>query len=589
MKNLKASKNGKKAGAPLPVALEACVLRLPDAVHRRVPVDELTLAGGFNRSDLALNPEFKRDIAARGVLVPLIVRSLAPVDLVGDPTYEIFAGARRWTAAKVAGLAEVPVSVYPPETPSPAMLELRLIENLQREGLTALDEARQMQEALASGDYGQGRDAVTALAGRVGKSASHVYSRLRLLKASGPVRAAVESGKLEVSCAELLAVIPDPKQQAKALKELMAGEGYGGYRRVGQQSLPMSFREAREHVRENYSKPLKEAQFDRDDAGLNKAGPCQDCKFRSGNIEGFQSGSPDVCTSTACFAEKTEAHFKNIEDLARKEGRKVLSQQEWERVRYRSDYVKLHDTCYEDAKNRTWRQVLAKGCPPTALARDKREGLVELLAKETAIKAANELGVKFSRPQADYEKKHRAEQKKSRERNLILSKVATAAQCGIAVQGVRDPDRKFCLLLARVALHSAGFDAQAAFWQFHHPDAKAKKQQWMNYKKEIEGHFQTILKSSAKAEEHLRCCALQLWSFGEPFNKYQNTFSPRFLALCEWAGVDLKVLEAKLKKPAPAAKTKTAGGKVGKRESGRGAAGAKGVKSKIGNPKSKIA
>jgi ParB family chromosome partitioning protein len=134
--------------------------------------------------------ELSRSIEANGVLQPILVRP-------ADGGYEIVAGERRWRAAQKAGLQKVPVLVR--EVADVQMLELALVENLQREDLNPVDEARAYQ--VLTEDLGLTQEEV---ARRVGKDRATVANVLRLLHLSGPALKALEAGRITAGHAKAL-------------------------------------------------------------------------------------------------------------------------------------------------------------------------------------------------------------------------------------------------------------------------------------------------------------------------------------------------------------------------------------------------
>ena len=132
-----------------------------------------------------------------GLIQPVIVRRLDSGD------YQIIAGERRWRAARLAGLTEIPVRVLHADDQSVA--ELALVENLQREDLNPMEEARGYQKLMQ--DYALTQEEAAA---GVGKSRSAVANALRLLNLSAPVSDMVESGVLSAGHARTLLALEDP-------------------------------------------------------------------------------------------------------------------------------------------------------------------------------------------------------------------------------------------------------------------------------------------------------------------------------------------------------------------------------------------
>ena len=145
--------------------------------------------------------ELADSIRAQGLMQPILVREV-------DSGYEIIAGERRWRAAQLAGLSEVPVLLR--EVTDDAVAAMALIENIQREDLNAIDEAHGMQRLIQ--EFGMTHDAV---AQAVGKSRAAVSNLLRLLNLSRPVQDMLTAGLIEMGHARALLPL-----QAGAQREL---------------------------------------------------------------------------------------------------------------------------------------------------------------------------------------------------------------------------------------------------------------------------------------------------------------------------------------------------------------------------------
>lgn len=145
-------------------------------------------------------------IAMHGVIQPLTVRQLP------SGFYQIIAGERRWRAARMAGLSEIPVVVI--KADDKKAMELALIENLQRADLNPIEEAQGYQQLMT--DYGMTQELA---AERVGKSRPAVANALRLLSLCPAVLELVEQGRLSAGHARaLLAIKSAPEQYAVAMK-----------------------------------------------------------------------------------------------------------------------------------------------------------------------------------------------------------------------------------------------------------------------------------------------------------------------------------------------------------------------------------
>src|SRR5277367_929452 len=156
--------------------------------------------------DEAALEELAASIRHHGLLQPILVR---PVVGQAD-AYEIIAGERRWRAAQRAALHDVPV-VIQTLTDSQA-LEIALVENLQRQDLSALEEAEGYKRLMD--EFGHSHAELGEL---VGKSRSHVANMLRLLALPEGVKAMVQSGELSAGHVRALLTAPDPEALAKAV------------------------------------------------------------------------------------------------------------------------------------------------------------------------------------------------------------------------------------------------------------------------------------------------------------------------------------------------------------------------------------
>lgn len=156
--------------------------------------------------------ELKESIVQHGVLQPILVRQLP-----AGKGYELIAGERRFRASKLAGFDTVPALVRP--LSDAASTEIALIENLQREDLNAIEEARAYQNLLQN--FGLTQE---ALAERVGRSRSHITNMMRLLKLDARVQEYLANGSLSMGQARPLVVLTDADLQREAADLIMARE-----------------------------------------------------------------------------------------------------------------------------------------------------------------------------------------------------------------------------------------------------------------------------------------------------------------------------------------------------------------------------
>ena len=155
----------------------------------------------FAEDDLAALAE---SIRHRGVMQPLLVRPSPE----GGEHYEIVAGERRWRAAQIAGAHELPVVVH--ELSDRAALEVALLENVQRQDLSPLEEAEGYRRLIEEFEHTQ-----EALASALGKSRSHIANLLRLLGLPPEVRTLLDRGELSAGHARALLGSRDPVALAK--------------------------------------------------------------------------------------------------------------------------------------------------------------------------------------------------------------------------------------------------------------------------------------------------------------------------------------------------------------------------------------
>ena len=159
----------------------------------------------FDEEKLA---ELAESIREHGIIQPLTVRKLS------SGYYQIIAGERRWRAARLAGLSEVPVSII--EADDRKAMELAMIENLQREDLNPMEEAEGYRALVEQYDMTQ-----EEAAQRVGKSRSAVANAMRLLQLSQDIRLLVENEDLSAGHARALLPL-SPALQTEAVKTILA-------------------------------------------------------------------------------------------------------------------------------------------------------------------------------------------------------------------------------------------------------------------------------------------------------------------------------------------------------------------------------
>jgi ParB family chromosome partitioning protein len=178
--------------------------------QRRAPIEFLrpnprNPRVAFDEADLA---DLAASIRERGIIQPIVVRTVPGV----ADAYEIIAGERRWRAAQLANLADVPIIVH--EADDREALELAIIENVQRADLNAIEEARGYERLGKEFGYSQ-----SDLAKIIGKSRSHVANTLRLLNLPEASRRLVTEGAISAGHARALLAVDDPDAMARRVVE----------------------------------------------------------------------------------------------------------------------------------------------------------------------------------------------------------------------------------------------------------------------------------------------------------------------------------------------------------------------------------
>jgi ParB family chromosome partitioning protein len=185
---------------------------------KELPVDLLERGRYQPRLDMREETlaELAESIRAQGIVQPIVVRPLAADG--GERRYEIVAGERRWRAAQMAGLAVVPAVVK--EIPDEAAVAVALIENIQRENLNPVEEARSLKRLVA--DFQMTHEQA---AEAVGRSRVAVSNLLRLLELPEPVRVMLERREIDMGHARALLAV-ESRQRMLELATRIAREGW---------------------------------------------------------------------------------------------------------------------------------------------------------------------------------------------------------------------------------------------------------------------------------------------------------------------------------------------------------------------------
>lgn len=243
--------------------------------------------------------ELAESVAKNGVLQPILVRAVGK----DGGLYEVVAGSRRFNAAKVAKLETIPARIM--QLTDEQALEMAIIENLQREDVSAIEEGRGYRDLIEmrfKANPKVGRQAlVDAVAKDVGKSVRYVYTRMKLAELVPDVQKALEAGKISASHADLMVTF-GAEQQKQALKYITRFRDEG----------PVGIREFKRWIESELQHDLSAAPWKKDDAQLiPAAGACVNCPKRTGAHPAVNDEpKKDLCLDPVCHSAKRQAFVK---------------------------------------------------------------------------------------------------------------------------------------------------------------------------------------------------------------------------------------------------------------------------------------
>ena len=359
-----------------------------------VALIEESLSNPRKHFDPAKLAELAESIKASGVHQPILLRPLPGTRLAETfghrrqgaplPAYELVAGARRLRACKLAKVAEVPAMIR--ELTDTEALEIQVVENLQREDVTELEEAEGYEVLMRQGNLNA--DQVGA---KIGKSRSYVYARLKVLDLCHQAREALREGKIDFSRGLLIARIPDEALQIKALAFCTDADWEG--------DLP-GYRECARYVQDEFMLRLDKARFSITDGTLvPSAGSCKDCSKRTGaNPDLFADvKSADVCTDPKCYHGKEAAHSELVVAQAQAKGITVIAGKEAQELMIggyqpRLKGYKRLDTAEDSPTDQPLRKIIgaqmeAEGIKPVQIAHPRKPGeMIDALPNEVVLR-----------------------------------------------------------------------------------------------------------------------------------------------------------------------------------------------------------
>jgi ParB/RepB/Spo0J family partition protein len=495
-----------------------------------LPLESITLSKTNPRKhfDPELMTELAGSIKTHGVLQPILVRPYGE-------KFELVVGERRFRASKEAKAKTIPT--ISKDLTDKEAFELKLIENLQRQDLSEIEEARGYRYMIDVFKY-KAED----LAEKIHKSRAYIYGRLKLESLCGKGQKALEKGGISASTGLLIARIPGKAQQEKALEEILEGDRYN--------PGAMTFLEAKEHIEENYMIRLKGCSFQTTSATLlPKAGPCTTCPKRTGNQQDlYPNTSADVCTDPECFRAKQEAHQLILIEKAKTEGKEVLTGKEaqkhveYGRVKHGSNLVSLDAKNYQDGKYRSYQQLLGKDCPSVTLI-ETDEGLMPTVNKKEAEEVLKKK-FKWAREADSLDQKQKDQNRRENKRKKIQSQVFKESLDQISDKAktlVLNNDYWLFLAKSFVRVHSGDGAVQSLVKRREIPYKKEKEAWNIEWSEALLKHMET-----AKSGE-LRSIIAELIVRRGGHRDWDGTLVTTYKEACKLYSVDSKKIESELK------------------------------------------
>ncbi len=370
---------------------------------RTIPIDRLRPNPDNPRvnCDSGALTDLRDSIMAHGVLQPIVVRPSDCLDSDG-PSYMIVCGHRRYAAAIEAGMREIPAVVQVLDDDQAAAVAL--VENLQREDLSPIDEAKGYKQLLDAGKP------IPEIAVLVNRSAGQVASRLALAELPGMTLDAFEHGEITLSVANEIARLSGQNQMIEATQLVQrhanrdwVDDEYGSSVEI---IYPCSLQKARALIRAAFLLNLENAPFDVNNPELVEgAGSCASCGRRTGNRTDLfgdlvaEAGGADICTYAPCYESKTEAHADALLATAKEQGMAIVPASKavkiWSggQVMWNAPYVEC-DAAYVSPEGlrgkKSWEAKLGKKAPQVYAAVSPAGNLVRLYLKREAVAALDE-------------------------------------------------------------------------------------------------------------------------------------------------------------------------------------------------------
>ncbi len=425
---------------------------LPDAVAH---VGELAIILGIPIGDIDESPtqprrafrgldELAEQIKLRGVLQAPTARP-SPTT---SARYELVFGARRFRAAKLAGLTEFPLVVR--GLSDDEVLEIQIVENSQREDIHPLEEADGYRSLHEKHGY-----SAEEIAARVGKPLATVRQRLKLCALLPAAREAFLADKFTTGVALALARIPHADLQAEAFCAVLDRNEHQHEPSEALERRPITLQDVSWELRSDYMLVLEKAPFDRTDPDLVAGAPdCGSCPKRTGNQRDLFAdiaAKDDLCTDAKCFASKKDAAWEKREAAAKAKGLKVLTDKQASKVfspysgghlAHGSGFVDLAEKTYSDGAAKTNRALLGKCDVPIVVARDADGRAHELVAEDDFRRVAKAAGTSVPSSSSRRANEATAADKARRAREAKARLTAEAELMSIVNHLAHDPNPK---------------------------------------------------------------------------------------------------------------------------------------------------
>ncbi|MGH9821651.1 MAG: ParB/RepB/Spo0J family partition protein [Blastocatellia bacterium] len=401
--------------------------------YRVVPLSKITTRKNWNPRTL-FDEEKLQELAAsievNGFIQPMVVRQIKP-DL-----YEVVAGERRYRAAKLLKLKEVPVIVR--EMDDSAAFGQAVVENSARENLNPIEEADSFDRFRR--EYGMREGEIAKV---TGKSSQYVVNRLQLSILSPNCKQAGLEG-VPIAYLGILAQVSNHEVQDKLLHDITHPR-YGGKEIV-------SVDEAN-RLLDEYRVPVSSAQFKTTDEKLYpEAGACHACRYNTSNLPRSVFPRKDVCTNVPCFTEKQKRHFQKLVEeqkdqvdvIPEKRAAKLFSRYSQGGLEHDSGMIDLDaHASYEfnsAGGNVTWRSLLSrlKGqyMPPLHLALNPHNGRIVWLAKKNEAEAAARKIKSKQNPKAAEQERDRTAREAAEKRRQKREQQALRSSADRAIERV---------------------------------------------------------------------------------------------------------------------------------------------------------